>query len=307
MKQITNALKNDFIMHPTNDVCFSGLMEDPIVRKGFCAAVLRIPPDEILNVELLPTHLHRDYANDKLGVLDVLVCLPDGSQINLEMQVKDFEFWDERALFYLGKMFTGQLRSGEDYENLKKCIHVSILDFVHFPEDQRCFRTLHFRDDDTGELYSNKLELQILELRKLPPEIKTEEDIVRWMRFFNGKSREEFENMAMTSEYLGAAYEALQKLSADDQKRIEYEAREKALRDHNALMNSAKRRGHLEGWEEGIAEGRKEGMKEGVHAGIKLVRRVDGLHAKGLTNEQIAQECMISLEEVSEILGTGHF
>lgn len=113
--------------------------------------------------------------------------------------------------------------------------------------------------------------------------------------------------MAMTSEYLGAAYEALQKLSADDQKRIEYEAREKALRDHNALMNSAKRRGHLEGWEEGIAEGRKEGMKEGVHAGIKLVRRVDGLHAKGLTNEQIAQECMISLEEVSEILGTGHF
>ena len=39
--------QDDFIMHPTNDVCFAGLMENPIVRKGFCAAVMRIRPDEI--------------------------------------------------------------------------------------------------------------------------------------------------------------------------------------------------------------------------------------------------------------------
>ena len=133
--------------------------------------------------------------------------------------------------------------------------------------------------------------------------------------------------MARTSEYFDEAYEALQKLSADDKKRIEYEAREKALRDHNALMNSAKRRGHLEGWEKGLEEGlkegreegrkeglkegrkegRKEGLKEGIHDGIRLVRRVDRLHDKGVTDEQIAKECMISVEEVGEILGTGHF
>lgn len=315
MNKKTNASQNNFIMYPTNDVCFSGLMENPIVRRGFCAAILRISPDEILDTELLPTHLRRDYADDKLGVLDVLVRLQDGTQINLEMQVRDFEFWDERALFYLSKMYTGQLKSGEDYENLQKCIHVSILDFIHFPEDDRCFRTLHFRDDETGKLYSNKLELQVLELKKLPPEVQTEESIIRWMRFLNGKSREEFENMARTSEYFGEAYEALQKLSADDKKRIEYEAREKALRDYNALMNSAKRRGHLEGWEEGRKEGqeegrkegREEGRKEGVHDGIRLVRRVDRLHDKGATDEQIAKECMISVEEVGEILGTGHF
>ena len=326
-------------MHPTNDVCFSGLMENPVVRKGFCAAILRISPDEIQDTELLPTHLHREYVDDKLGILDVLVRLPGGIKINMEMQIKDFEFWDERALFYLSKMYTGQLKSGEDYENLQKCIHVSILDFVHFPEDNRCFRTLHFRDDDTGKVYSNKLELQILELKKLPPEVRTEEDIIRWMRFFNGKSREDFENMAKSSEYLGEAYEVLQRLSADDKKRIEYEAREKAIRDHNALMNSAIRRGHLEGLEEGRKEGREEGRNEGreegrkegreegrnegreegrnegreegrnegIHEGIKLVRRVDSLHDKGATNAQIAQECTISVEEVDKILGTGHF
>ena len=39
-------------------------------------------------------------------------------------------------------------------------------------------------------------------------------DVSCYDDFFNGKSKEEFERMAKTSEYLGEAYEALQKLSA---------------------------------------------------------------------------------------------
>lgn len=59
------------------------------------------------------------------------------------------------------------------------------------------------------------MELQILELKKLPKNIQTGEDIINWMRFFSGKSRKEFENMSKTNIYLGEAYEALQKLSAE--------------------------------------------------------------------------------------------
>lgn len=55
--------QEDFIMLPTNDVCFAGLMENPIVRKGFCAAVMRVHPDEIGKTELLPTHLQRENAD----------------------------------------------------------------------------------------------------------------------------------------------------------------------------------------------------------------------------------------------------
>ena len=112
-------LPDDFIMHPTNDVCFAGLMENPAVRKGFCSAILRIKPEEIEETELLPTHLHRECGDDKLGILDVYVRLRNGIQINTEMQVKKFEFWNERTLFYLSKMFAEQLRKGESYEKLK--------------------------------------------------------------------------------------------------------------------------------------------------------------------------------------------
>ena len=263
MNQTTKVTQDDFIMLPTVDVCFVGLMQNPVVRKGFCAAILRVSPEEIAETECIPTHLHREYAGDKLGILDVRVRMVDGLQINMEMQVKYFEFWDERVTFYISRMFSEQLKSGKSYKTLKKCIHVSILDFIRFPEDKRCYRTMHFRDDETGELYHDMLELQFLELKKLPEEVRTGEAIVDWMRFFNGKSREEFEAMARTSIYMDEAYKALQKLSADDLKRIEYEAREKALWDYNTQMSSAEKRGEKRGEARGKVYGEAKGIIEG--------------------------------------------
>lgn len=155
--QTIQTTNDDFIMRPTVDVCFAGLMENPKVRKGFCAAILRVSPDKVKDTELLPTHLQREYAGDKLGILDVRVRLLDGLQINMEMQVKYYEFWDERALFYLCKMFAEQIKTGDSYEKLKKCIHVSILDFTHFPEDTDCYRTIGLVNRKTNALYSDQL------------------------------------------------------------------------------------------------------------------------------------------------------
>ena len=121
--------KDNFIMLPTIDICFKNLMENPDVRKGFIAALLKCRPEEVSKTTLLPTTLRREYGDDKLGILDVLVLLADGTQIDMEMQVAYFDYWDARVLFYLGKTFTGQLRKGDSYDKLKKCVHVSILDF----------------------------------------------------------------------------------------------------------------------------------------------------------------------------------
>lgn len=187
-------------------------------------------------------------------------------------------------------MFAEQLKKGESYEKLKKCIQVSILDFILFRDDKRCCRTVHLRDDETGKLYNDKMELQILELKKLSGEIQTGEDIVNWMRFFNGKKRKEFEDMARVDEYLDEAYEALKRLSADDEKRLEYEARAKVLRDHINVLEGIK--------EEGMEEGRKEGRKEGIQMAVQAV----GLHVQGLTDEEIARQCNTSGEDVRGIL-----
>ncbi len=253
--------RKDFIMLPTVDFCFKELMQNPKVRKGFIAALLRISPENIRKTTLRPTILDKQSKDDKIGILDVCVTMMDGTTIDMEMQVAPFEYWEKRVLFYLGKMYVRQIKEGESYEKLKKCIHVSVLNFEHIPDD-KCYHTINFRDEETGELYTDLFELKILELSKLPKlsgETKGDEEVMRWMWFFNGKKKEEFADMAKGDEYLGEAYRTLLKLSADEEKRLEYEAREKALRDYNSQMQSARKQGEKIGQKRGEEIGRKRG------------------------------------------------
>lgn len=288
-----------FIMIPTVDVCFKNLMHNAKVRKGFLAALLKVDPETITETTLLPTILRQDYPDDKLGVLDVRVLLKDGRQFDIEMQVAYFEYWDARILFYLSKIFADQLKRGEPYENLKKCIHVSILDFIYFENDEECCRTICFCDEKTGKKYTDLMEIQILELKKLPQDLQNNADIINWMRFLGGKTRREFEAMAKKNQYIDEAYRELEKLSADEQAKLEYEAREKALRDYNSQMNSALRRGMQRGIEKGqkkgLEEGRKEGLKEGKSALIRT------MFENGAEPELIAQLTGLSLSEIDEL------
>ena len=234
---------DNFIMLPTVDFCFKELMMNPKVRTGFIAALLDLPPSEVKETEVLPTKLPRGSEDEKLGILDVFVKMMDGTRMNLEMQVQFFAFWDSRILFYLSKMFSGQLHRGESYDRLRKCIHVSILDFNRF---------------DDGECY-------------------------HIVRFYDGK---EFEKMAGTDEYMEEAYQTLIHLSADEKKRLEYEVREKALRDYNSQMKSAK--------QEGIALGRAETFD----ITIKIIQ----LNLQGKSPQEIANLCNLRVEEVVKYL-----
>ena len=133
----------------------------------------------------------------------------------------------------------------------------------------------------TGELYTDLMEIHMLELRKLPSEAQNEKGIIHWMRFLGGKKREEFEDMAKQDEYIGEAYE--EKLSLDDQKRLEYELRQKAIRDYNSQMNSALKQGR--------EQGRHDALRELI--GKKL--------EKGMSPEDIAEFMELNPDEVREL------
>ncbi len=284
---------DNFIMMPTVDFCFKELMMNPKVRTGFISALLDLSPDEIRETEVLSTELPRDSPEDKLGILDVHVLMRDGKHLNLEMQVQFFEYWDSRILFYLSKMFSGQLKKGDSYDKLRKCIHVSILDFSRFNDD-RCYHTIHLYDDRDKERYSDLLELQFLELEKLPPEAQSENGVLRWMRFLHGKNRKEFEYMAGTDDYIREAYDTLIQLSADEKKQMEYEAREKAIRDYQSQMQSAENAG--------FRKGKQDGFQEGEQSGLKKAKLVFQLNGQGKTISEIAAVCQMTEQEVTDIL-----
>lgn len=235
--------KDNFLMSPKVDYCFKELLAYPEIRKGFVAAILNKDPEEIAETTLMPTILSKDTEDGKYGILDVRVRMKNGSQMDLEMQVTPFEFWNNRVIFYLSKMYAEQVKEGDKYKNLKPCIHVSILNFNLFHEDRTCFREIAFCDLTTKLKYTDLLEIYVLELKKLPPEQKEEPLIIKWMWFLAAESREDFEKMAGEDNYINEAYEVLQKLSADERKRLEYEARQKAIRDYDSQMSSSREEG----------------------------------------------------------------
>ena len=235
--------KDNFLMSPKVDYCFKELLAYSEIRKGFIAAILNKDPEEIAETTLMPTILSKYTEDGKYGILDVRVRMKNGSQMDLEMQVAPFEFWNNRVIFYLSKMYAEQVKEGDKYKNLKPCIQVSILNFNLFHEDRTCFREIAFCDLTTKQKYTDLLEIYVLELKKLPPEQKEEPLIIKWMRFLAAESREDFEKMAGEDNYINEAYEVLQKLSADERKRLEYEARQKAIRDYDSQMSSSREEG----------------------------------------------------------------
>ena len=90
--------------------------------------------------------------------------------------------------------------------------------------------------------------------------------------------------MAKTNEYIGIAYEELQKLSADELKRLDYEAREKAVRDYNSQMRSALRRG--------VCETLKEQTRKKLEKGMTIDAIAEILEEDTDTIQELADEIM---------------
>ena len=103
-----------------------------------------------------------------------------------------------------------------------------------------------------------------MELPKLPEELKDDSDnILLWAKFINAERKEEFDMVADRNPYIESAYQTLQVISQDKQKRLEYEAREKAIRDHNQFLFEARQKGRKEGRKEEKSEIAKNLIKLG--------------------------------------------
>ncbi len=250
----------EFLMKPKIDFAFKEIMYDENALKGFIAATIELNPGDIKSVKILNTDLRKVHAEDKQGILDVNVLMNDNTEIDIEIQLSEMLIWPERSTFYLAKKYVDQIKEGEPYSVLKKCVSISILDFKLFKSEESFYSRFRIMEDTRHFIYTDKMEFHVIELPKLPKEIQeSSSDVLLWAKFFASEKKEDFEMLAEMNEGIKSAYERLQVISQDDAKRREYDARMKALRDYNQGMIEAEERGLERGRTEGRAEGRAEG------------------------------------------------
>ena len=287
----------EFLMKPRVDYAFKEIMMDEKARIGFLSAILKLNPEDIKETQMLNTNLRKQSEKEKLGILDVRILMNNNTEIDIEIQLAAMNIWADRALFYLAKMYTEQISAGEDYTVFKKCVSISILDFKLFEHDPEFYSCFHIREDSRHFLYTDKMEFHVLELPKLPKELREDSsDIELWGKFIRAERKEEFDMLAEKNAYIGSAYKHLQIISQDEEKRLEYEAREKAIRDYNQIMLEAKQMGRAEGREEGRAEGREEGRAEGRAEGREEgIERVNKLNTLLINDKRYQDlECSVN-------------
>ena len=244
-------IDDNFIMSPKNDFVFKLIFGDEknkCVLIAFLSAVLRLPKEEFLELEFMNTELLREFKEDKKGILDVRVKTKNGRQIDIEIQVLPTDFMAERTVFYWSKMYTSQVKPGDTYEKLKKCITINIVDFERIDID-KIHTSFHILEDETGYKLSDILEIHFLELPKLKrlSSLKDVDDpILDWLEFIDSDSKEGMEMLAERNENIKVAYEILQRVSRSKEARTAYEARQAEIMDQMTREKSAEQKGRME-------------------------------------------------------------
>ena len=235
----------------TNDILFHLLFEtNTTALRGLICSLLKLQDSDIHSIEIKNPIEFGKTVFAKGFVLDLKLLLNNNTSINVEMQVLKFKNWTERSLSYLCRSYD-KLNAGEDYLDTNTAIHIGILDYDLFPEDEaRFYTTYHLADDVTHKIYTGKFQLSVLYLNHVDK--ATKEDLAchldYWARFFKATTWEELKMLAEKSPTLKEATKTVYSTTADICAQTMLEAYE----EYEKLYRTIKREA-----EEEVAQGKE--------------------------------------------------
>ena len=229
-----------------NDYMFKAvLQENHEVLVNLVATLLGIEESSITTCKIVnPIELGKS-IDSKDCILDVKLILNECDIVNIEMQLENKGDWPERSLLYWSRAFD-RIKSGEDYNRLKRTYHIGILNFTLFKDNPEFYSEYKLINIRTGRLYTDKLSFRILDLTNIDLARENEKELAHWARIFKAKTMDELRQLVGTVEVMNKMIVTLANLSEEEKIRQQCEAREKVEMD----MRSSYRLGREEGREE---------------------------------------------------------
>lgn len=242
---------------------------------------------KITEITIDDSFIKKENIDDKFAILDIKATLNDGIRVNIEMQIVDQYDMKKRSLYYLSRLYSEQLKQGDEYRKLNGAIGINILNFNLLNND-RYHNHYLFKENETNEIYTDLMQIHIIELPKFnknPNEIKDE--LESWVEFLKEPSTEVVNMLSKQVPEIIEAFEVLKVVSSNEETRRDAEIRIKAMSDKASSLAGAK--------EEGLQQGIEQGMQQGLHfvAENMLKNKID------LNIIRIATG--LSIEEIEEI------
>jgi predicted transposase/invertase (TIGR01784 family) len=281
-------MKNIKTLSPKLDVVFQALFGEvgnESITKGFLETILERKIDSI-DLSRNPI-LRREFKDEKLGVLDIIAKLDENEICNIELQIVDKKNIIERILYYWSRLYSRQIKSGEDYKILQKAIVILITDFkIENLEELDYHSRWKIMEDKQGKkiILTQKLEIDIIELPKIIGKEKEQDNLLDWLYFLENPKSERVTEKMKENENLKEAVKKLDNLSEDEKMQRIADLRQKAIMDEKAIYEK--------GLEVGIEKGIMEGsQKEKIEIAKKMLKlKIDKetiAEATGLTEQEI--------------------
>ena len=272
------------LLSPKLDIVFQALFGEvgsEKITKKFLEAILERKIEEVdLSQNIV---LRRENIEDKMGVLDVLAKINNNEYCNIEMQLVGKEKLLERMLYYWAKVYTKNMKSGNNYNKLKKTIEVLIANFEieELKELEYHSKWKIIEEKERKLILTEHLELHIIEIPKIYNigENEEKEELVKWINFIENPESEKVGEYMKENKEMKEAKEKLEVMSEDEKMQILAELRLKAIRDEKAVERFGYNQGIEKGIEKGIEQGKKETAKKMKEEGldIEVIKKVTGL------------------------------
>ncbi|MGL5988460.1 Rpn family recombination-promoting nuclease/putative transposase [Cetobacterium sp.] len=243
----------------------------------------------LVDVELRNVEMTKEAIEDKNSRLDVKAVANDGTIINVEIQLRNEYNMPKRTLYYWSKLYSEQLKEGENYLNLNRTICINILNYVQFKETQNYHSVFKIIEEREKIVLNKDFEIHFLELPKLI-KFRVDDPLSGWGMFLKEPSSDIVEEAEETVKEIKLAKKKLYLISSDEDEREKYRMREKARLDAASALAIAE----LKGLEQGLEQGKAEGEKL---AKLSIAKSLFGI----IPNELIAEKIGLSLEEINEL------
>ena len=240
------------------DIIFKKLFtENEDMLESFVASMLDIPQESISEIKITGSELPPESLSGKFSRLDLNMKVDD-KLVNVEIQVKNDNDYRDRTLFYWAKLYTSELKSGEDYSELKQTITINIINFNMFDRDDYHTEVAAIIKG-TNEVFSDKMSIHFFELKKVSKKPNPDNNRELWLQFINADSEEDFEMINQTNvPIMQKAVRVIYDMSDDTKIREAARLREKALHDEASALKNAESKGIEKGRAEGRADERNE-------------------------------------------------
>ena len=225
------------------DIIFKKIFtENKDMLESFVSSMLDIPLESISDIKINNPEIPPESITGKFSRLDLSMKVDD-KLVNVEIQIKNDPDYRDRTLFYWAKLYTSELKSGEDYGELKQTITINIVNFNMFSGND--YHTeVAAMIKGTDEVFSDKFAMHFFELKKVGKKPEPANSRKLWLQFINADNEEDLNMIRDTNvPIMKKAVNVIYDMSEDTKIREYARMREKALHDEATALKNAKAEG----------------------------------------------------------------